>query len=167
MVPSPKGEARKRPLRAQARTLGGPSVHAKNVARPSSGRTIKSKIKEYPMRSHKLGKEGEAFAAEFLTARGYFILKVNYRTKVGEIDLVARDGDVVCFIEVKTRQDDGWDAFEAVDKRKQYKIRRVAQQFLIEEFKTEDVPARFDVLGIRSMQDGTLAGELLKDAFGI
>jgi len=119
------------------------------------------------MRSHKLGKEGEAFAVEFLTARGYVILKANYRTKVGEVDLVARDGDAVCFIEVKTRQDDGWDAFEAVDKRKQYKIRRVAQQFLIEEFKTEDVPARFDVLGIRSMQDGTLEGELLKDAFGI
>ena len=119
------------------------------------------------MKSHQLGKEGEAFAAEFLTARGYVILKTNYRTRVGEIDVVAREGEVICFIEVKTRQDDGWDAFEAVDKRKQYKIRRVAQQFLINEFETEDVPARFDVLGIRSTQAGTLEAELIKDAFGI
>ena len=119
------------------------------------------------MRCHKLGKEGEAFAVEFLAARGYVILKTNYRTKVGEIDVVAREGEVICFIEVKTRQDDGWDAFEAVDKRKQYKIRRVAQQFLLDEFKTEDVPARFDVLGIRSQVDGTLEAELLKDAFGV
>jgi putative endonuclease len=119
------------------------------------------------MRSHQLGKNGEAFAAEFLSARGYVILKANYRTKVGEIDIVARDGEVICFIEVKTRQDDGWDAFEAVDKRKQYKIRRVAQQFLLDEFKTEDVSARFDVLGIRSTQAGTFEAELLKDAFGI
>ena len=119
------------------------------------------------MKSHKLGKDGEAFAAEFLTARGYVILKTNYRTKVGEIDVVAQEGAVICFIEVKTRQDDGWDAFEAVDKRKQYKIRRVAQQYLIEGFHTEDVAARFDVLGIRSQSDGTLEAELLKDAFGI
>jgi putative endonuclease len=119
------------------------------------------------MRSHKLGKDGEAFAAEFLTARGYVILQANYRTKVGEIDLVAEEGGAICFIEVKTRQDDGWDAFEAVDKRKQYKMRRVAQQYLIEEFHTEDVMARFDVLGIRSQTDGTLDAELLKDAFGI
>jgi len=119
------------------------------------------------MRSHKLGKEGEDFAAEFLEARGYVILKANYRTRIGEIDIVAREGEVICFIEVKTRQDDGWDAFEAVDKRKQYKIRRVAQQFLINELNTEDVPARFDVLGIRSTRSGTLEGELLKDAFGI
>jgi putative endonuclease len=119
------------------------------------------------MRSHKLGKEGEAFAAEFLAARGYGILKTNYRCKIGEIDVIARDGEFICFIEVKTRQDEGWDAFEAVDKRKQYKIRRVAQQYLIEEFHTDNVAARFDVLGIRSQSDGTLEAELLKDAFGI
>ena len=119
------------------------------------------------MRSHKLGQDGEAFAAEFLTARGYVILETNYRTKVGEVDIVAQDGDVVCFIEVKTRQDDGWDAFEAVHKKKQYKMRRVAQQYLIEGFDTEDVPARFDVLGIRSIRGSGFEAELLKDAFGI
>lgn len=119
------------------------------------------------MRSHKLGQDGEDFAADFLKARGYEILQANYRTKLGEIDIVARDGDVVCFIEVKTRQDEGWDAFEAVDRRKQSRIRRVALQYLLEKFKREDVAARFDVLGIRSTRSGALEGELIKDAFGI
>ena len=119
------------------------------------------------MRSHKLGKDGEAFAAEFLTARGYDILQVNYRVKIGEIDVVACAHGVICFIEVKTRQDDGWDAFEAVDRRKQGTLRRVAQQYLVENFHTDDVAARFDVLAIRSVQGGSLEGELLQDAFGI
>ncbi|MBF0331652.1 MAG: YraN family protein [Candidatus Omnitrophica bacterium] len=119
------------------------------------------------MKSHQLGKDGEAFAQEFLAAQGYNILQLNYRTKVGEIDMVAQDGDVVVFIEVKTRQEDGWDAFEAVHKHKQSKIRRVAQQYLIEHYGTEDVAARFDVLGVRSSPSGALEAELLKDAFGI
>ena len=119
------------------------------------------------MRSHQLGKEGEDFAADLLKARGYVLIEANYRTKAGEIDLVARDGDTVCFVEVKTRQDDGWDAFEAVDRRKQGRIRRVARQFLIERFHSEDVASRFDVLGIRRRADGTLEGELIQDAFGI
>jgi putative endonuclease len=119
------------------------------------------------MRSHQLGKDGEAFARDFLARQGYALLQANYRGKSGEIDLVAKEGGVICFIEVKTRQQDGWDAFEAVDKRKQYKIRRTAQQYLIENFGTEDVAARFDVLGVHSGPDGQLSGELLKDAFGI
>jgi putative endonuclease len=119
------------------------------------------------MKSHQLGKDGEAFAQEFLSAKGYKILQLNYRTKVGEVDVVALDGDTVVFIEVKTRQEDGWDAFEAVHKHKQAKIRRVAQQYLIDKYGTEDVSARFDVLGVRSSASGALEGELLKDAFGI
>ena len=119
------------------------------------------------MKSHKLGKDGEAFAAEFLTARGYVILKTNYRTRLGEIDIVAREGDVICFIEVKTRQDDGWDAFEAVDIRKQGRMRRVALQYFVDEFHRDDIAARFDVLGIRATPSGTLEAELLKDAFGV
>lgn len=119
------------------------------------------------MRSHKLGKDGEAFALEFLTSKGYEIIERNYRCKMGEIDLVARDRGVVCFIEVKSRQEDGWDAFEAVDQRKQRRIRQVALQFLLERFHTEDVAARFDVLGVRLTHEGAFEAELLKDAFGI
>ncbi len=119
------------------------------------------------MRSHKLGKDGEAFALEFLAREGYEIIEANYRCKTGEIDLVAQDHGVVCFIEVKSRQEDGWDAFEAVDRRKQRKIRQVALYYLLDKFHTEDVVARFDVLGVRLTREGAFEAELLKDAFGI
>ena len=117
------------------------------------------------MRSHKLGQEGEAFAEQFLKASGYEILKRNYRSPYGEIDIVGRENGEICFIEVKTRQEDGWDAFEAVDPRKQRKIARTATAFLMERFGSEDVSARFDVLAVWAAEDGSLKGELLKDAF--
>ncbi|MEI8010853.1 MAG: YraN family protein [Candidatus Omnitrophota bacterium] len=119
------------------------------------------------MRSHRLGKDGEAFAAEFLAREGYRILATNYRAPMGEIDIVAKDGDTVVFIEVKTRQDEGWDAFEAVDRRKQRTMILVARTFLIQFFGTEDISARFDVMAVRPCDGGTFEGELLKDAFGV
>ncbi len=117
------------------------------------------------MRSHQLGHDGEAFAIEFLKAQGYEVLEQNYRTRYGEIDLIARDGKTTVFIEVKTRQEDGWDPFEAVDRRKQHKMTRGAQAYLIEKFDTVDVVARFDVLAIYRGPQGQMEGELLRDAF--
>ncbi|MBF0486313.1 MAG: YraN family protein [Candidatus Omnitrophica bacterium] len=117
------------------------------------------------MRSHDLGKEGEAFAQEFLTAQGYAIRKTNYRTKFGEIDIVAEQGGCVCFIEVKTREKNGWDAFEAIDKKKQKKMIRVAQAYLLRYYETVDVLSRFDVLAVYEGAEGLLSGELLQNAF--
>ena len=117
------------------------------------------------MRSHELGKEGEAFALEFLRQQGYSILTTNYRAKMGEIDVIAREGDTVVFIEVKTRKEDGWDAFEAVHPLKQRKMFRAAEQYLVETFGKVEVRARFDVLAVSLIKDGTLKGDLLKDAF--
>ena len=119
------------------------------------------------MKSHQLGKDGEAFASEFLKARGYVIRDTNYRIPdLGEIDIVAEEKGVICFVEVKTREEDGLDPFEAVDRRKQRKLVRVAQAYLIDKFKTVDVSARFDVLAVFQDAFGKLAGDLLKDAFG-
>ena len=117
------------------------------------------------MKSHKLGKQGEKFALEFLRQQGYNVLTTNYRTKVGEIDVIAREADTVVFIEVKTRQEGGWDAFEAVHPSKQRKMYRVAEQYLIETFGNVDVSARFDVLAVSLLENGALKGELLKNAF--
>jgi putative endonuclease len=117
------------------------------------------------MRSHQLGKDGEEFAQEFLTRQGYSILQVNYRTKTGEIDIIAKDKDTIAFIEVKTREEDGWDAFEAVHRLKQAKMFRTAEQYLVETFGHVDVRARFDVLAVYVSRDGALKGELLKNAF--
>ncbi len=80
-----------------------------------------------------LGRLGENFAAEILTAKGYELLERNYRCIYGEIDLVARNGDKISFIEVKTRTDSrfGWPG-EAITKEKWQKIKKSAQQFLTE-----------------------------------
>ena len=110
-----------------------------------------------------LGKEGEDRAVAFLKKKGYRILEKNYRTVFGEIDIIAKDGDVVVFIEVKTRADGAFGyPFEAVTQRKREKIRKVALSFL-KKLKREP-PARFDVLSIR-LEGGEKKIEHIRDAF--
>lgn len=118
------------------------------------------------MRTHILGRNGEGFAVSFLSASGYRIVETNYRTRSGEIDIVARDGDVLCFIEVKTRRSDcGHDPFEAVGPRKQSVLARTARFYLAQRYGSDEVCCRFDVLAVYEGADGALSGDLLKDAF--
>lgn len=94
-----------------------------------------------------VGREGEDAAVAFVRKKGYRILEKNYRTVFGEIDIIARDRDVLVFIEVKTRTDNSFGSpYEAVHKRKREKIRKVALCFMKKLRK--EVPARFDVLSI-------------------
>lgn len=112
-----------------------------------------------------LGRAGEELAGEFLRKKGYRVLEKNYRTCFGEIDLIARDRDVIVFVEVKTRSDESFGRpFEAVHPRKREKIRKTALWFL-KRFK-EEVPARFDVLSI-SVEDGKPIIDHIKDAFEV
>ena len=112
-----------------------------------------------------LGREGEADAVQYLSDKGYRILEKNYRTPFGEIDIIAKDGDVLVFIEVKTRADDSFGSpFEAVDRRKRDKIRKVALSFM-QKLKKE-VPARFDVMSI-SIDKGEYRIEHIRDAFEV
>ena len=87
-----------------------------------------------------LGRRGERLAADYLCARGYELVASNFKTGVGrnrrgavvqaEIDLVAYDGPVLCFIEVKTRRSDWFAAPEAnVDLRKQRQVTRAARAY--------------------------------------
>lgn len=93
-----------------------------------------------------LGKLGEDAAAEYLRRRGYDILARNVRSSLGEIDLVALDGDgVVVFVEVKTRRRGS--ALEAVDRRKQRRLTALARAFLARAGWLER-PARFDVVAV-------------------
>lgn len=79
----------------------------------------------------RLGHEGETRAAEFLQQQGYRIVARNVRADRVEIDLVARRGPLIIFIEVKTRRSDRFgSAAEAVDQRKQHRLRRGAQAWL-------------------------------------
>jgi putative endonuclease len=80
--------------------------------------------------------------------KGYRILEANFRCRFGEIDLIARDGAYLVFIEVKYRSSlkDG-DSLEAVNRRKQRKIIRVAEYYLCMHQEKTDLPCRFDVIG--------------------
>ena len=95
------------------------------------------------------GDWGEALVAEYLEARGCRIVEREWRCRFGEIDLIARDGAYLVFIEVKYRSSlkDG-DSLEAVNRRKQRKIIRVAEYYLCVHQEKADLPCRFDVIGI-------------------
>jgi putative endonuclease len=95
-----------------------------------------------------VGQEWENLAERRLKAAGYKIRARNFRTKVGEVDFVAEDGNVLCFIEVKGRHTLRFGApEEAVNAEKQRRIFRAAQAYLQRE-RLEDSPCRFDVVAI-------------------
>ena len=95
-----------------------------------------------------LGNEGERLAARHLRRLGYKILARRYRTALGEIDLVARDGSCIVFVEVKTRRSAvAGQPHEAVDRAKQVQLTRLALAFL-KRYRRLEQPARFDVVSI-------------------
>lgn len=96
----------------------------------------------------RLGKIGEQAVAKFLKRYGYKILAQNYRCKLGEIDIIAKDGQVLVFIEVKTRSGTSYGSpAAAVNIRKQRQISKAAQCYLAEH-SLFDSPARFDVVSV-------------------
>jgi putative endonuclease len=95
-----------------------------------------------------LGRKGEELAVRFLLRRKYRILERNYRRRSGEIDIVARDGRILVFVEVKTRASDGYALpIESVGFRKQQRLRRLAEHYLAEH-DFPDCDVRFDVISI-------------------
>jgi putative endonuclease len=113
--------------------------------------------------THAKGDLAEDAAETFLRAEGYRVVERNLRTKLGEIDLLALDGEVLCFIEVKARltREFGW-AIEAVGPRKRRRLAKIAALVLARN-RTERA-CRFDVLGIDRADDGSWSFTLLKDA---
>ena len=108
-----------------------------------------------------LGARGEETAVRFLQSRGYRMILRNYRSRLGEIDIIARDGDTLCFIEVRSKNAPGFEPAESIDARKRRRIGRAAAQYL-EENGLSEHPARFDVVCIRGGE-----GELIKNAFDL
>lgn len=115
-------------------------------------------------RHTQFGQKGESIAARHLKKCGYKILVQNYRNKIGEIDIVARDGDTIVFVEVKTRRSDHFGGPKwAVTFQKQRKISMVALSYL-KEFRLNDHKARFDVVTV--LENGKKpAVEVVKNAF--
>lgn len=115
-------------------------------------------------RSQYLGKAGEEKAVGLLKDSGYRIISRNYKTKLGEIDIIAFDRDTLCFIEVKTRRSDKFGLpLEAISVFKQRQISKVALEFLKEK-KLLEKKSRFDVISVLLSEDKPRL-DLIKDAF--
>ena len=94
-----------------------------------------------------VGSDYEKQAAKYLTEKGLSILEMNYRNRSGEIDIIAKDGEYICFIEVKYRTTNQYGSpLEAVNLKKQVQIRKVALYYLMKQGLSEWTPCRFDVI---------------------
>ncbi|HID70640.1 MAG TPA: YraN family protein [Desulfobacterales bacterium] len=112
-----------------------------------------------------LGKKGEDLAASFLKKNGFQIIQRNYRQKIGEIDIIARQNEWLVFIEVKARKSIRFgQPFEAVTQNKQAQICRVALDFMTRN-KLLDQPVRFDVISILFKGEGGADIEHLPNCF--
>lgn len=124
------------------------------------------------LRKKKLGAQGEQIAINYLHNRGYQILERNYRNKLGEIDIIAKHGNDLVFIEVKTRSDKVFGSpLEAVTSAKQRQLAKVALEYLSRQ-NCFDQPARFDVVGVRlkaipEAQSQEVKVELVQNAFAL
>lgn len=110
------------------------------------------------------GQTGEDLAVGYLENKGYTIVERNYRLRIGEIDIIARDGEFLVFVEVKTRRSSRFGSpFDAVDFRKQQQVSRVALAFMTRHGCGE-MAIRFDVIGVH-LEKQSPRIELIKNAF--
>lgn len=94
-----------------------------------------------------LGDRGENVAARYLRNQGFRIIVRNFRCELGEVDIIARDGKTLVFVEVKTRAYDDPTPEQQVDQAKQHQITKVAR-FYLSRYGVPQPPARFDVVAI-------------------
>jgi putative endonuclease len=113
-----------------------------------------------------LGKWGEDLAVKKIRGLGYKEIVRNYRCALGEVDLIAREGDTLVFIEIKTRKHKSIGYVkEAVDARKRRQLSKVALAYM-KSMECCDVKARFDVVAINLDRD-KLQVEVIKNAFDL
>lgn len=115
-----------------------------------------------------IGNLGENIAENYLINRGYIILDRNFRCKTGEIDIIAKDGNYISFIEVKTRYGNLYGTpGESVNYLKQYRIYKTAQMYILKK-RLNKFNFRFDVIEvILNHINNDFSIKLIKDAFQI
>lgn len=113
-----------------------------------------------------IGSLGERIAKDFLIKEGYIILDMNYRCKIGEIDIVSKLNDIICFVEVKTRYFKTYGApIESITYKKQKKIYKIAEYYCIVN-NIKNTFFRFDVIEIiLTMDSNDFSINLIKSAF--
>ena len=111
-----------------------------------------------------LGERGENIAARHLRDLGYKIITRNYRCPLGEIDVIARDGETLVFVEVKTRTEDHPSPEEQVNVTKQHQLTKAARSYL-SRYGNPQPPARFDVVAVVWPDDQKPIIRHIKSAF--
>ena len=112
------------------------------------------------------GQRAEELAASFLTTRGCEILGRNFRRRLGELDLIARRDGVLVIVEVRTRSDMRYgSAAASIDRRKQQRILRAAQQLLQQRRDLARLPVRFDVIVVTDLEAANPGIEWIRHAF--
>ena len=113
------------------------------------------------------GRRGEDLACDALRRLGYTILDRRFRTRRGELDIVARDGSVIVFVEVRARSSRNFGhAFESVTWQKRHRLSRMAASYLFMKH-LSDVACRFDVVAVTADASGHLDVDVLKSAFDL
>lgn len=115
-----------------------------------------------------IGNYGENLAEEYIKAMGYIVLNRNFRCKIGEIDLIAKDGDFIVFIEVKSRYGNLYGSpCESITYYKKVKIFNTAQVYILKN-KLNKYKFRFDVIEVfLNKENNSTNINLIKDAFQI
>ena len=120
------------------------------------------------MSTLKLGAHHETVAAEYLQSQGLFILHRNFRTRMGEIDLIGQHNQDLVFVEVRYRKNDDFGGAKAsVDRTKQQKIIKTAKFFLQTREWANQLPCRFDVVAISQRKEAEKQLEWIQDAFHV
>ena len=116
------------------------------------------------LKTKQLGNSGEQFVADFLKNKNFQIISKNFKTKLGEIDLIAQKGEVLAFVEVKTRKTAYFPISNVITKTKQKKIINSAKYFIVQN-NIFDKVCRFDVATVISFNNN-FDIEYIENAFG-
>ncbi|HYR41883.1 MAG TPA: YraN family protein [Terriglobia bacterium] len=122
----------------------------------------------FPLLFHRLltfGRRSEILAIDHIRTLGYRIVIAPYRTKSGEVDVIAWDGGTLVFIEVKARQNSE-PPEDSVGYRKQQRIIRAAQAY-ISRYRLHETPYRFDILAVTAIPHSKPQFRHLRDAFNV
>jgi putative endonuclease len=109
------------------------------------------------------GRESEILGIDYLRSLGYRIVATGYRTQDGEVDIIAWDGDVLVFVEVKSLSSSG-SPEDSVGPRKRERIIRAARTYIAKR-RLHEKPCRFDILAVARTRDSEPDFRLLRDAF--
>jgi putative endonuclease len=113
-----------------------------------------------------LGAAAEEIAAAYLAAHGADVLERNYRRRLGELDVIAREGDILLIVEVRTRSTSAYgDAAASVNARKRRRIVRAAQQLLQQHGELGRLAVRFDVVVVSDVETSQPTVDWIRHAF--